>query len=487
MMNARCGLLVLVASAAVAAGASAQAPRDPRAAALAARASSDRARAAAKEAAVAAAREKARAIMGDFRLHGRNGAMPVVAGGGETRMSYTALGGVKPITVTFEYVANPAAPQQGGFYELANNTRTTVEYVGGGGGAGAPPRPAGWPDSLITVVKEVRFKAPPAGRDISRYTTLRITARDGRSRERTLTLQVDVSQPPPPPPPAAPTAFSRFVPGATTFNTTNAYLAVAASALADKPALQSQTLARYGFPTMRSLSNGAGLDGYIASNDAMILIVFRGTDVYHLKSLLADVNVVPAWNDFLKRPLVYVHSGFKTAFDQFRPHIRSFLDDDKARTGNSGKKVWIVGHSLGGAMATMAAAWLSTQTDYGVQGVITMGAPSVGSAGFRDEYNSRLGTRHYRIINQEDPVSRALAPPAFAAVGQLQYIHHDGTHQIVRRNDYDADVVGHFALHGLEAPLLFLHDRHHLEEYFALIEGNVPDAVRDQIPWLVEP
>ena len=480
-------VFLLVAALALAGRAEGQAARDPKAAALAARASSDRARAAAKEAAVAAAREKARAITGDFRLYGRNGALPVVAGGGESRMSYTAMGGVRPITVTFEYVANPAATQQGGFFELANNTRTSVEYVGGGGGAGAPARPAGWPDSLVTVVKEVRFKAPPAGRDIARYTTLRIRARDGQNRERMLTLQVDVSQPPPPPPPAAPTAFGRFVAGATTFNTTNAYLAAAASALADKPALQATTLARYGFTTVRSISNGAGLDGYIASNDAMILIVFRGTDVYHLKSLLADVNVVPAWGDFLKRPLVYVHSGFKGAFDQFQPHIRTFLDDDKARTGNSRKKVWIVGHSLGGAMATMAAAWLSTQPDYAVQGVFTMGAPSVGSPGFRDEYNARLGSRHYRIINQEDPVSRALAPPAFAAVGQLHYIHHDGTHQIVRRNDLDADVVGHMALHALEAPLLFLHDRHHLEEYFALIEGNVSESARDQIPWLVEP
>ena len=64
----------------------------------------------------------------------------------------------------------------------------------------------------------------------------------------------------------------------------------------------------------------------------------------------------------------------------------------------SGCKLWITGHSLGAALATLCAS------RYGnVQGVYTFGSPRVGNNGFKE----KLQVKIYRVVNNDDIVARA--------------------------------------------------------------------------------
>jgi pimeloyl-ACP methyl ester carboxylesterase len=139
---------------------------------------------------------------------------------------------------------------------------------------------------------------------------------------------------------------------------------------------------------------GAQFDtnGVIMSNDKIVIAAFRGTelratwakaiaDLVHTDLNLGMVSVPSFGND------VKVHQGFWAAFDQVRSQV---LDAVRAQ-GSAGQKVWVTGHSLGGAQAIIAARTLREER-IAVQGLYTYGAPRVGNQEFQD---------HLGIINTQ--------------------------------------------------------------------------------------
>ena len=65
----------------------------------------------------------------------------------------------------------------------------------------------------------------------------------------------------------------------------------------------------------------------------------------------------------------------------------------------------ITGHSLGGALALLCAHRLALQT-VPIHSVHTFGQPRVGDHAFAAAYDSLLGDRTYRVVNQNDVVPR---------------------------------------------------------------------------------
>lgn len=97
-----------------------------------------------------------------------------------------------------------------------------------------------------------------------------------------------------------------------------------------------------------------------------------------------------------------VHNGFLTAFNS-QPQgpgrdIRRYFED------NNPSRIHVVGHSLGGALATLAAEMLAAM---GVSEVLlyTFGSPRVGNRGFADALNGAVGADNiYRVFHPADPV-----------------------------------------------------------------------------------
>ncbi|MGH7128824.1 MAG: alpha/beta fold hydrolase, partial [Planctomycetaceae bacterium] len=104
------------------------------------------------------------------------------------------------------------------------------------------------------------------------------------------------------------------------------------------------------------------------------------------------------------------------------------------------RRLFLTGHSMGGALATLAAARLDSIGAH-ISGVYTFGSPRVGDRAFAQAYHKRLGHVTYRYRNNNDVFT--LLPPAAPAwlrslcklrrvpggyrhVGRLMYFDHCG-------------------------------------------------------------
>lgn len=128
-----------------------------------------------------------------------------------------------------------------------------------------------------------------------------------------------------------------------------------------------------------------------------------------------------------------VHSGFYRNFLATRDEVVEALQADvlgELRTdgqeGDFGKleRLYLSGHSLGGAMALLMAVTLATahRNEIGdkLKGVYTFGQPMVGDTKFADYCKSELDKRLIRYINRKDLVPHlppSLSTGDFAHVG----------------------------------------------------------------------
>lgn len=142
------------------------------------------------------------------------------------------------------------------------------------------------------------------------------------------------------------------------------------------------------------IAKGAPQSGF--ENDAFI--IFRGTDTHAKQG--ADVLTDARLGMELSKTYLPVHIGFNQAFKKTAASIQNYLE-----THNITGKVHCVGHSLGGAVATLAADWIKhTRKQCDVK-LYTFGAPRTGDGAFSLIATRRLGADNiFRVFHQTDPV-----------------------------------------------------------------------------------
>lgn len=159
-----------------------------------------------------------------------------------------------------------------------------------------------------------------------------------------------------------------------------------------------------------SIFNRGNVQGYWARAENLALLVFRGTS--NLGQWVRDARILPA-----SHPWGSVHVGFRNGLGEVETHLREF-----SAAATSVGHVWIAGHSLGGALALLAAASLK---DQGITShVCTYGQPRVGLGEFARRFDHELPGRLIRFVNQNDIVPRL--PPG------LIYRHAGLVKRIVR-------------------------------------------------------
>ena len=129
------------------------------------------------------------------------------------------------------------------------------------------------------------------------------------------------------------------------------------------------------------MNSFTGTEGAILSNDDTVFLVFRGTSAQGTPWWSIGADYLGDIDDDFRRITIdqkscYVHKGFWLNVDSEFSGIREMV---AARVAE-GKKLWVTGHSLGGANATLAALRLHYQYDIDVQGLHTFGAPKVGDS-----------------------------------------------------------------------------------------------------------
>ncbi len=125
--------------------------------------------------------------------------------------------------------------------------------------------------------------------------------------------------------------------------------------------------------------------------DGMLVLVFRGTEPTSLEDIKTDIkaNLVPSGKGGR------IHKGFKESFEL----IEKRLEEELAKYESEKLPLYITGHSLGGALALVAAKYICSDS---TGAVYTFGGPRVGD----DEFFENLKIPVYRLVNQADAVPR---------------------------------------------------------------------------------
>jgi triacylglycerol lipase len=180
--------------------------------------------------------------------------------------------------------------------------------------------------------------------------------------------------------------------------------------------------------------SGKSTQCYVAHNQDFAIVSFRGTQVPKaggeqdpLESLKNSVSDIYADAKFALVDTgqgFFVHRGFQDALEEVWTDVSQYLAELRAE--NPDCKFWFTGHSLGAALATLAA----DRFDH-VNGLYTFGSPLVGGRKFARQFRADT----YRFVNNNDIVTRVppfgpFKPPRFLPgvykhVGQLVYIDHN--------------------------------------------------------------
>lgn len=258
----------------------------------------------------------------------------------------------------------------------------------------------------------------------------------------------------------------RFVAGQTGFQRTYAYQLARASFSAYFPMENVEKVkTELGFDRVtKVVDSQSDTQAYVFSNGGSVVVAFRGTQTSRWKDVLTDISLLQTdglWGD--------IHRGFRGAFisirDELMPVMRSH--------GAASKNLFITGHSLGGALATLLAGFITYQElrdalpaalsakdkqalmlsrgdprhlDLGapagdctktidtirkakpdwkgpkaVKGLYTFGAPRVGNHAFASCFDAALKSRSFRVVNSADVVP--MVPRAgYEHTGQMAYI-----------------------------------------------------------------
>ena len=170
-----------------------------------------------------------------------------------------------------------------------------------------------------------------------------------------------------------------------------------------------------------------------------------------------------------------VHRGFYQAFKGIMPKLENALYGSEEQNGimtENPAPLWITGHSLGGALATLFAAWLINQ-EKPFAGLYTFGAPRVGDIAFKNRLEESAPGAVWRVVNNHDLVTRvpfrgkgfrhAGRVVAFNSAGELDLGAGTWSRFLTLVNDVEKQVKGTL--------LTGVHD-HDMDGYIRLLERS---------------
>lgn len=191
-----------------------------------------------------------------------------------------------------------------------------------------------------------------------------------------------------------------------------------------------------------------------------VVVAFRGTE--NARDVLTDLTgvLVPCADSEGR-----VHTGFQQSLNVIYPEILHGISQlpQVSGDGTQGpRRIFVCGHSLGGALAVLFANRLQqlSATTAGniprIAKIFTYGSPRVGDAQFCQQYeNSAAGQATLQWVDPEDPVTH-LAPLRFNYRHAIGFQHYVDTFGWVRRMPIDEN----------EAPNDLTPDAHSLEKSY---------------------
>lgn len=136
--------------------------------------------------------------------------------------------------------------------------------------------------------------------------------------------------------------------------------------------------------------------GIIVSGDA-VYCIFRGSDsaidwYYDLKTIKIELK------DGIK-----IHRGF---YEQLHNHscydslLKNMINYS---IGVDVNKIYITGHSLGGALSTLFAYELCKEINKNIT-LVSFASPKIGNKAWQKSFNGETKITHCRVVNEQDPI-----------------------------------------------------------------------------------
>lgn len=163
--------------------------------------------------------------------------------------------------------------------------------------------------------------------------------------------------------------------------------------------------------TYVDVKKGRDIDtqGFVMGNDSDIVCVFRGSD--KIEDWFANFQAVRD-----PGPLngTLAHEGFQDALFPAVIALTNAIDT----IGVNGRRIWITGHSLGGALCSLYAGMMF-ENGYPVYGIYTFASPRPGDDIYATSLNTLMAPGpHYRVVNDGDIVPHVPPEPFFSHPGR---------------------------------------------------------------------
>jgi predicted lipase len=213
--------------------------------------------------------------------------------------------------------------------------------------------------------------------------------------------------------------------------------------------------------------NQAGTQAFLAKNDEFAVLAFRGTQPTKWEDVRTDLRA-------LKQKTVEgkVHKGFQEAFDLVRDEIFDIVDKSIGKD----LPLYVTGHSLGAALATVATQELEEKFHDLIAACYTFGSPRVGDG----TYEKSIKAPVYRIVNTTDIVT--LVPfflGTFMHVGDPRYLSRrkvDNVYRIYKgipfvRRTFEAIIEMILPIFHLRNPLAPWVTAHSMDFYIEKLEN----------------
>src|SRR5262249_32943033 len=150
---------------------------------------------------------------------------------------------------------------------------------------------------------------------------------------------------------------------------------------------------------IRTVLPMASTHAFVAAGRRATFITFAGTDPIVLANWISDFDTH------------LTSTGLAEGFAEAASIVVDRLQEIVAKASNAEKRLFLSGHSLGGAIAVVAASKMTSNASIGIDAVYTFGMPRPGSGDFVRDYNTSLGMRTYRLIHGEDLMPTAVSAP----------------------------------------------------------------------------
>jgi triacylglycerol lipase len=216
----------------------------------------------------------------------------------------------------------------------------------------------------------------------------------------------------------------------------NARFLCEAAALAYLPAAAGEAKFKAVLGLDATLFSVGNTQAWLATNEANVVVAFRGTESPATLDGLKDILLTDAMNllvvpegrlghDLSAAGVgARFHKGFADAIADIWPPLADAIEAEVKRRD---RPIWLTGHSLGGALA-LYAAWLLKRRFIPVHEVCTFGAPMIGNRAACDALNREFAGKIFRYVNGRDPVPKL---PTMSLVAN-EFMHVDAERLVGR-------------------------------------------------------